>query len=97
MSKPPEKIDNAEVLFWAWSDTFPFGLVKYTDGQIAAEIYGLAICKYANSDTVYRFSCDKHWETIQDQDYDSVDEAKSELPEQYKNVAAEWIKICRVI
>ena len=85
MSKPPNKIDEANVLFWAWSGLIPFGKVGDKD------IYGLAICQYENSNEVYRFSCDKHWETQQDGLYDSVEKAKKLLPAQYKNVLASWI------
>ena len=92
MSKPLPQIDNANVLYWAWSGLVPFGVLKYTTGEVASEIYGLAICQYANSTQVYRFSCDKDWETQQDSFYDSVQQAIEELPEQYRNVEAEWIK-----
>lgn len=85
MSKPPNKIDEANVLEWAWSGTISFGKVGETD------IYGLAICQYENSDEYYRFSCDNNWETKQDGLYDSIEEAKNGLPEQYKNVSASWI------
>lgn len=50
MNKPPSKIDDATVLFWAWSGEIPFGLVS------GVEIYGLAICQYRKKDEVYRFS-----------------------------------------
>ncbi len=92
MNKPPEIIDNAKVLFWAWSGEKPFGIVHYEDGSIAAEIYGLAICQYNDSDTVYRFSCNKKWETEQDGEYRSVKEAQEKLPDQYRNVPVQWIK-----
>lgn len=83
--KPPKKIDGAKVLCWAWSGLNPFGYV----GDI--EIFGLAICQYEKSCEIYRFSCDKTWETQQDELYNSIDEAKTELPDQYKNVSAIWI------
>lgn len=92
MNKPPETIDNAEVLYWAWSGDIPFGVINHTDGTIAAEIFGLAICKYKDSKIVYRFSCDKNWETEQDGDYASIEDAMKLLPEQYKNVKATWMK-----
>ncbi len=92
MSKPPETIDNAEVLYWAWSGDVPFGVVNYTDGSIAAEIFGLAICQYKESSTIYRFSCDKEWETEHDSDYRSIEEAMDQLPEQYQKVAVKWCK-----
>jgi hypothetical protein len=84
MNKPPSEIDGAKVLLWASSDSVPFGYV----GDI--KIYGLAICQYENSNDVYRFSCDEKWETQQDGLYNSIEQAKDELPEQYKNVPANW-------
>jgi len=92
MNKPPKTIDNAEVLYCAWSGEMPFGTIKYTNGGIAAEIFGLVICKYSGSDLVYRLSCDKDWETEQDSDYSSIEDAMNNLPEQYKNVPANWCK-----
>ena len=87
--KPPEKIDGARVVEWAWSDA-PFGEVIYEDGEVAAIIHGLAICRYDNSANIYRFSCNEHWECEQDQVYTSVELAKSELPKQYQKVEAIW-------
>lgn len=86
MNKPPKEIDGAKVLLWAWSGSVPFGFVS------DIEIYGLAICQYENSNDVYRFSCDKNWETQQDSLYNSAEEAIEELPEQYRNVSAKWIE-----
>jgi len=92
MSKPPKTIDNAEVLYWAWSGEIPFGTLKSTNGSIIADIFGLAICVYRDSDSIYRFSCDNEWESEQDSDYSSIEEAMNNLPEQYKNVPANWRK-----
>jgi hypothetical protein len=92
MGKPPDTIDGARVLEWAWSGEEPFGHVRDADGTVNIEIYGLAICQYLGSLTVYRFSCNRDWETEQDADYDSVEEAKARLPAQYRLVPARWIK-----
>ncbi|WP_417503143.1 hypothetical protein [Marinobacter sp.] len=92
LSKPPKEIDGAEVLEWAWSGNKPFGFVRLQSGEVAAEIFGLAICRYPDSDTIYRFSCNIEWETEQDSDYCSINEAKKNLPEQYKNIEAQWQK-----
>ena len=91
MNKPPEIIDGAKVLCWAWSGPAPFGVVKSTDGVVAVEIYGLAICQYQGSAKIYRFSCDSEWETEQDSDYDTVQEAKDNLPKQYQNLPVVWV------
>jgi hypothetical protein len=54
------------------------------------EVYGLAICKYDNSDSVYRFSCDKDWEVVNDSSADSIEDVIKNIPEQYKNREQIW-------
>ena len=88
--KPPEYIDDAKVLHWAFSGSEPFGLINYSDGSIAAEIFGLAICQYEGESKVYRFSCDKNWESEQDADYNSVEEAMNNIPIQYQGQEIKW-------
>ena len=83
MTAPPKQIDGANVIEWAWSDA-PFGEV----GGVL--IHGLAICHYGDSHEIYRFSCDAHWGTQQDGLYGSINEAKSDLPRQYRNAEAIW-------
>lgn len=92
MTKPPAHIDGAHVLEWAWSDV-PFGEVRDQQGGVAAVIHGLAICQYEGDTSVYRFSCDAHWQCQQDQIYDSAGEAKAELPAQYCKVSAVWQRV----
>ena len=86
---PPTHLDGARVLAWAWSD-LPFGHVTDEHGAASAAIHGLALCQYAGEARVYRFSCDAHWETLQDEAYASEDEARAQLPAQYRAVAAVW-------
>lgn len=88
--EPPEYIDKAKVIQWAWSGLQPFGIMSSEDGSEREEIYGLAICKYEGSKNIYRFSCDKNWETVQDGVYNDIEEAIRRLPDQYKNVVANW-------
>ena len=86
---PPTHIDGARVLAWAWSD-LPFGHVGSEDGSAPIAIHGLALCQYAGAPGVYRFSCDAQWEAVQDEVYASADEARQQLPAQYRAVAATW-------
>lgn len=86
--KPPATIDGARVIEWAWSGERPFGYVPGAEPSEA--IFGLAVTIYEKSKTIYRFSCDARWETVQDSPYSSVEEAKHRLPLQYKEVAADW-------
>jgi hypothetical protein len=88
--KPPAYIDNAKVIKWAWSGSQPFGILSSEDGSVKEEVYGLAICQYEGSKAVYRFSCNKDWETIQDGVYEDVEKAVRLLPDQYKRVEANW-------
>lgn len=88
MHEPLAEIDGARVIEWAWSGDQPFGEVP---GAHSPRIFGLAIATYDDKD-FYRFSCDCDWETQQDGLYDSIDEAKRQLPDQYRNVKVNWTK-----
>lgn len=88
MIKPPEKIDGAKVLYWAWSGDIPFGWVGTESDSVP--IYGLVIAQYEGGSVIYRFSCNQSWETEQDADYASIEDALKNLPEQYKRAAAKW-------
>jgi len=88
---PPNLIDGARVLEWAWSDE-PFGELPNEDGTAALLIHGLALCRYENSTEIYRFSCDATWECAQDDKYDSIEDAKTHLPQQYRRIPAIWIQ-----
>jgi hypothetical protein len=90
--KPPPYIDGALVLEWAWSDV-PFGEVLFADRTVAATIHGLALCQYEGSKTIYRFSCNASWETEQDSEYASIEDAKAQLPRQYQQVSAHWVRV----
>ena len=87
---PPEFIDNVKVLHWAYSGDKPFGVLKYSDGTVATEIFGFAICQYEGKQKVYRFSCDKNWEVEQDSDHDSVEDAMNNIPAQYLGQRIIW-------
>jgi len=88
--EPPEYLDGAKVIKWAWSGQQPFGFIGNQDDPERKEIYGLAICKYADGEGIYRFSCNKNWEVVQDRFYDTVENAIKQLPDQYKTVEADW-------
>ncbi|GAA6169403.1 hypothetical protein [Sessilibacter corallicola] len=46
------------MLEWAWSGGKPLGELRYESGELAAEIFGLVICQYDESEAIYLFSCD---------------------------------------
>ncbi|MDI1313240.1 hypothetical protein [Prosthecobacter sp.] len=87
MNPPPAQIDGATVIEWAWSEPEPFGEVPVNS---TGPIFGLAIAKYDDAEGIYRFSCDRDWSCVQDEFYNSAEEAKEQLPEQYRRVAAIW-------
>ena len=86
----PDYLDGAKVIKWAWSGKEPFGFVSNENNLLDEEIFGLAICKYDKSESIYRFSCNKKWEVIQDSSYDTIEEAIKLLPKQYRNIQAHW-------
>ena len=89
--EPPDDLDGAKVIKWAWSGNKPFGLISIVDSDSESiEIYGLAICQYSDSNGVYRCSCEKDWEVQQDGLYQSVEDAIGQLPDQYKLITAKW-------
>lgn len=92
MKKPPKEIDGEKVIEWAWSGTRPFGDILLESGELAAKIFGLAICSYTGSDNICRFSCGPEWEVEQDSEYDSIADAKANIPSQYQEVKAVWQK-----
>lgn len=83
---PPDEIDGARVIEWAWSGSDPFGEVPGADPP---EVFGLAITTYDDI-RFYRFCCDQNWNTVQDAVYNSIAEAREQLPDQYRNVPAHW-------
>lgn len=92
MSAPPGEIDGARVIEWAWSGDKPFGVIRFSSGAIAAEIFGLAICSYSDG-LFYRFSCDRNWNAEHDSVYSTVEEARERLPIQYQEVKPDWRKL----
>ena len=87
--QPPDFIDGARVLEWAWSDA-PFGGVSEPDGSNEINIHGLALCRYDTGSAVYLFACSIEWECEQDAPYDSCVEAKERLPAQYRKEVPLW-------
>ncbi len=88
--QPPDYLDGAKVIRWAWSGQEPFGFINYENAKNKVEIYGFAICKYDNGEGNYRFSCDKNWEVVQDGLYDTIENAIKQIPAQYKNIEINW-------
>ena len=90
MSKPPDKLDGANVKFWSYSGDTPFFVMPNGDSGIA--INGLAICQYSESGEIYRFSCSESWEVENDSSYESIEEAMNSPSGQYKVELVKWLQ-----
>ncbi len=73
--EPPDELDGAEVILWAYSPVKPFFIMKYTDGTDYKPIHGFAICRYKDDEVFYKFSCDREWNVENDSDAASMEEA----------------------
>ncbi|HKZ67022.1 MAG TPA: hypothetical protein VJ111_11720 [Chitinophagaceae bacterium] len=91
MIEPPNYLDGAKVIKWAWSGREPFGTIGNTNDDEKEEVFGLAVCKYDDSDNFYRFSCDKNCQVVNDALHNSIEDAIEFLPEQYKNAERNWL------
>ena len=86
--KPPPMIDGAKVLWWAWSGDEPFG-EHYGDEGDDRWVHGFAVCQY-ESGQFYRFSCNRHWECVNDTDAASIEKAKASIPMNYDESRIVW-------
>lgn len=88
MNRPPPIIDNARVLWWAWAGDEPFGFC----GDVA--VYGFVVCRYDLGE-MYRFSCNRDWETINDSVHEDEEEAMASIPVNYLASASriQWHKM----
>lgn len=73
--EPPNELDGAEVILWAFSSQKPFFIMQYSNGTPYKPIYGFAICRYKGEKQYYMFSCDIAWNVESDWDCDSIEEA----------------------
>jgi hypothetical protein len=88
MTIPPPRLDGACVLWWTWAGEVPFGELPGAHGDDRL-VYGFAVCRY-DSGELYRFSCNKHWQVVQDMDHRDEEEAKAVIPSQYDASLVEW-------
>ncbi len=85
---PPPVLDGARVLWWAWAGEVPFGELPGAQGDDRL-VYGFAVCRYAPGQ-LYRFTCNKHWNVVQDADHSNEDDAKADIPKQYDVERVVW-------
>ena len=89
--EPPDELDGAEVLLWAYNPVEPFFIMRYTDGTEYKPIHGFAICRYKGSDIFYKFSCDHDWNVEGDFDEPSI-EAAVQSAQSQSIEPINWIK-----
>jgi hypothetical protein len=90
-NEPPEQLDGAKVLWWAWSGNAPFFVMPYSDGSGGIQIHGLAICQY-ESGSIYHFSCNREWEVENDSNWSTIEGAMTGRSGQYDVAAVKWQK-----
>ena len=90
---PPEKLDGADVVYWAWAEPEPFFVMPYSDCSGGIPIHGLAICCYPDSGVIYRFSCNSRWEVENDSSYDSLKSAKAGKSWQFNVKSISWLRL----
>jgi hypothetical protein len=85
-------IDGARVLWWA--DTA--GIAK-TDacafregGRVQASFAALAIARYDGASDCYLFLCDQDWQTQNDTDHHTIDEARDFTESLYPGISNRW-------
>ncbi len=74
-NEPPDELDGAAVILWAFNPQKPFFIMTTSDGTPYKSIHGFAICQYKGKKGYYKFSCDIGWNVENDKDCDSIDEA----------------------
>ena len=90
MNKPPPMLDGARVLWWTWSGDVPFGELPGAADEDRL-IFGFAVCQY-DSGAIYRFTCNKQWQVVQDMDHDNEEDAKADILMQYDVSRVMWQK-----
>lgn len=92
MQPPPTMIDNARVLWWA--DTAGIektGACTFRAGDLVqASFSALAIARYDGASDCYLFLCNDEWETRNDTDHRTVDEARDFAESLYPGISKRW-------
>ena len=92
MGPPPTTIDGARVVWWA--DTA--GIAKtdactFREGdRVQPSFAALAIARYDGASGCYLFLCDEEWETQNDTDHQTIDEAREFAESLYPGISSRW-------
>ncbi|PKO11715.1 MAG: hypothetical protein CVU39_27915 [Chloroflexi bacterium HGW-Chloroflexi-10] len=73
--EPPDELDGAEVILWAYNPEKPFFMMQYVDGTDYKPIHGFAICRCKGAELFYKVSCDSAWNVENDSDHASIEDA----------------------
>jgi predicted double-glycine peptidase len=93
----PNELDGAKVIVYTKNTpNNNYGTVDSIDENNVVlgekNITALAICKYANCEECYLFSCDSHWEVIGDTFHNTIAEAKSWAKISFSVNELDWIE-----
>src|SRR5687768_16721263 len=92
MEPPPTTIDGARVLWWANTA----GIAKtdactFREGdRIQDSFAALAIARYDGASDCYLFLCNEAWETQNDTDHQTIDEARCFAESLYPGISNRW-------
>ena len=85
-------IDGARVLWWV--DTAGIARTEACifrkRGQVQTAFAALAIARYDGASGCYLFLCDENWETQNDTDHETVDEAREFAESLYPGISIRW-------
>jgi len=75
--RPPNPLDGAKVLMWAFSVQLPFYHIQSKESESHSPVFGLAVAQYPGDQSFYAFGCNFHWKVVQDSHFKSIEEAIS--------------------
>lgn len=93
---PPNQIGNADlVAYVALEDKhIRTGFTEHwVGGKLVKDFYGLAICKYPNSNGYYLFYCDSAWVDITDTYHETIEDAIEHAEFEYTNTENDWVQV----
>ncbi len=94
MNNPPEKLDDAQILFWTILDNRykSTGETKhFINGNYKTDFYGLVIAKYEDEEGTYLFYCDSDWNVLTDTYHESIEAAKEQAEFEFEGTKNTWI------
>ncbi|MGL4463325.1 MAG: hypothetical protein ACRC1K_14345 [Planctomycetia bacterium] len=93
MGEPPELLDGARVLAFAFVDAAvaPTGRTTHRiDDEVLGPAAGLAIARYKAAGPFYLFYCDPAWEVVTDTCHPTLELAREQAEFEYSGVSSRW-------